>query len=142
MCTVYSFVYVSLYKISIKLRNSLILLHTLNIFIHTSSMTSTSHNELHFRRAWCYRLSTVPDSIVDNITVKYFRGSIFLLSLGTFPTITCLDKHGFCPCFVYTVNALCQSEVPNNPYKVMHTDSRSKGCIPRHQIMHQFMREA
>ena len=140
MCTVYSFVYGSLYKISIKLRNSLILLHTLNIFIHTSSMTSTSHNELHFRRAWCYRLSTVPDSIVDNITVKYFRGSIFLLSLGTFPTITCLDKHGFSPCFVYTVNALCQSEVPNNPY--MHTDSRSKGCIPRHQRMQQFMREA
>ena len=79
MCTVYSFVYVSLYKISIKLRNSLILLHTLYIFIHTSSMTSTSHNELHFRRAWCYRLSTVPDSIVNNITVNYFRGSIFLL---------------------------------------------------------------
>ena len=58
-----------------------------------------------FRRTRCYRLPTVPDSIVDNITAKYLRGSIFLPSLGTFPNITCFDMHALSPCIVYTANA-------------------------------------
>ena len=72
-------------------------------------MTSTSNNQLQFRRARCYRLPTVPDSIVDNITAKNLRDSNSLLSrwVYTFLSITCFDMHALMyPCIVYTANAL------------------------------------
>ena len=102
-------------------------------------MTSTSHNELHSEEhgATGYLLLlTVLTTSQSSILGAPFSCSLWVLSLP----LPVLDKHGFSPCFVYTVNALCLSEVPNYPY--VHTDSRSKGCIPRHQRMQQFMREA
>ena len=78
--------------------------HCIMMGIDGETVTICLLSWLHFRRAWCYWLPTVPDSTVGSITAKNLRGSIFLLSLSAFPTITCFDMHALSPC-IYCIHS-------------------------------------